>query len=78
MSKEKKANKLPNPFETARRVCGITVLLRPEDVSDVWNSISPDGVARLFSLHGERIASVMLAAGVTAAVEIIKQEGDLK
>lgn len=65
---------LPNPFECARRVVGVNVMLKPEDIMRVW-SITRNQAERLLDVHAPSIAAQMLAAGMDAVVEIIKQEG---
>lgn len=65
---------MPDPFKSARRVSGISVLLRPEDVMEAWGTISRAQAQRLFGAHGETIAAQMLAAGVEAAATLIRQE----
>jgi hypothetical protein len=66
---------LPNPFECARRIVGVNVLLKPQDIIDVWHSLSLEQAERLIDMHGSTIAAQMLAAGINAAVQIIQQEG---
>ena len=66
---------LPNPFESARRVSGVNVRLRPEDLVSAMPSIGIDTADRLLDRHGGTLAAVMLNAGIEAGIEIIKQEG---
>jgi hypothetical protein len=66
---------LPNPFECARRIIGVNVMLKPQDIVDVWHSLTLDQAERLLDVHGCGIAAQMLAAGMSAAVEIIKRDG---
>ena len=73
MSKEK----LPNPFECARRIHGVSVLLKPEDVMDTGTGpvLSRAEAERLLAEHGPTIAAHMLVAGINAAVAIISEQG---
>ncbi|MGB7158989.1 MAG: hypothetical protein WBD40_13030 [Tepidisphaeraceae bacterium] len=66
---------LPNPFECARRVGGVNVQLKPEDVMNVWGMISGAEAERLLDEHGTEIAAQMLAAGIDAAVTIMRAKG---
>jgi hypothetical protein len=68
---------LPNPFECARRIIGVNVMLKPQDIVDVWHSLSLEQAERLLDVHGSGIAAQMFAAGMNAAVEIIKRDGAL-
>lgn len=70
-----KEGRLPNPFECARRVVGVNVQLRPEDVMNVWGMISRAEAERLLDEHGAEIAAQMLAAGIDAAVTIMRAKG---
>ncbi len=65
---------VPNPFECARRVVGINVLLKPEDIM-CDPSITRQQAEQLLDRHASSIALRMLDAGRGAAVEIAKQEG---
>lgn len=77
MSKDSRSKPyLPNPFDSAKRVPGVTVGLRPEDITDVWLNIDEDEAAQFLDQHAASIAAQMLAAGRRAAYEIMKQEGD--
>ncbi len=58
---------LPNPFECARRIVGVNVLLQPQDIISVWHSLSLEQAERLIDIHGSTIAVQMLAAGIDAA-----------
>ena len=66
---------LPNPFESAKRVSGVHVRLRPEDLMNAVPALRPETVQRLLDRHGGTIAAAMLNAGIEAAIEISKQEG---
>ncbi len=66
---------LPNPFEFAKRVSGIHVRLRPEDLVTAMPSIGIEVVGRVLDRHGGTLAALMLNAGIEAGIEIIKQEG---
>jgi hypothetical protein len=65
---------MPDPFKSARRASGITVVLRPENVMTAWGTISRAEAERLFFDHAETIASQMLAVGIEAAATLIRQE----
>jgi hypothetical protein len=67
---------LPNPFDCARRIVGVNVLLKPQDIINVWHSLSLEQAERLFDIHGSAIAAQMLVAGIDAVVQIVKQEGN--
>jgi len=66
---------LPNPFESAKRVSGVHVRLRPEDLMNAVPGLRIETVQRLLDRHGGTIAAAMLNAGIEAAIEISKQEG---
>ena len=68
---------LPNPFECARRIHGVSVLLKPEDVMDTGTGpvLSRAEAERLLDEHGSTIAAQMLVAGINAAVDIISEQG---
>jgi hypothetical protein len=68
-------SELPNPFECARRVIGVNVILRPDDITDVWGSLSKQQAEKLLDQHASSIAAQMLTAGISAAVQIMRQEG---
>ncbi len=68
-------SELPNPFECARRIIGVNVMLRPDDITDVWGSLSKQQAETLLDQHASSIAAQMLTAGISAAVQIIRQEG---
>lgn len=67
----------PNPFTSARRIAGITVMLKPSDIIEVWHSLTLEQAERLLDVHSSTIASEMLVAGMDAAIRIVKQEGKL-
>ena len=69
---------LPNPFDCARRVPGITVMLKPENVTSVGGAMTRDEAARLLDQHGPTIAARMLAAGVETAFNLAREAGGFK
>lgn len=68
-------NQLPDPFQSAKRIGGIHVHLRPEDliVSDAATDM--EAAKRLLDRHGGTLAAVMLSAAINAAIEIMREEG---
>ena len=68
---------LPNPFECARRIHGVSVLLKPEDVmgSGAGQVLSRAEAERLLDEHGPAIAAQMLVAGIDAAASILSEQG---
>ncbi len=66
---------LPNPFESARRVDGVTVRLRPEDLIAAYPKATVESVQRMFDRHGGTLAAIMLQAGIDAGLELMRQEG---
>jgi hypothetical protein len=66
--------KPPNPFECAKRIIGVNVMLKPDDVVHAWPSITLADAEYLLDHHASSIAAQMLNAGIRAAVEIIKQQ----
>lgn len=76
MEKEDVMNneKAPNPFTYAKRVPGLTVTIKPSDITDFCPGLSIVEVEALLSQHAPLIAVQMIAAGINAAVQII-QEG---
>jgi hypothetical protein len=68
-------SELPNPFECARHIIGVSVMLRPDDITDVWGSLSKQQAETLLDQHASSIATQMLTAGISAAVQIMRQEG---
>ena len=67
--------KPPNPIECARRIIGVNVMLKPDDIVLAWPSIILADAEYLLDHHASSIAAEMLSAGLSAAVEIIKQQG---
>jgi hypothetical protein len=67
--------KMPNPFECAKRVVGVNVMLKPDDIVHACPSFSLADAEYLLNHHVSFIAAQMLSAGLRAAVEIIKQQG---
>jgi hypothetical protein len=67
--------KPPNPFECAKRIIGINVTLKPDDIVHARPSITLADAEYLLNHHASFIAAQMLSAGLRAAVEIIKQQG---
>lgn len=65
----------PNPFESANRIIGVTVLLKPSDITEGWHGLTIAQAERLLDVYGSAIAAQMLASGITAVVQIAKQEG---
>ena len=66
---------VPNPFESARRIGGVTVHLRAEDLITARPGLRPQAAERLMDRHGGTLAAAMLGAGINAAIEIVRQEG---
>ena len=66
---------LPDPFKCAKRIAGVSVLLRPEDIVNACPGVVRERVDRLLDRHGGTLAAAMLAAGIEAAAQIIRQEG---
>ncbi len=66
---------IPNPFESARRVDGVTVRLRPEDLMGAYPKATIESVQRMFDRHGGTLAAMMLQAGIDAGIEMMRQEG---
>ena len=73
MSKQK----LQNPFECARRIHGVSVLLKPEDVMGTGAGpvLSRTEAERRLDEHGSAIAAQMLVAGINAAANLISEQG---
>jgi hypothetical protein len=65
----------PNPFQCARRIVGVNVMLKPSDIIDVSPSLTVAEAEYLLERHGSAIAGQMLTAGINAVAEIIKHEG---
>ena len=66
---------LPNPFESARRVDGVTVRLRPEDLIAAYPKATVESVQRMFDRNGGTLAAMMLQAGIDAGLELMPREG---
>ena len=66
---------IPNPFESARRVDGVTVRLRTEDLIAAYPNGTVESVQRMFDRHGGTLAAMMLQAGIDAGLELMRQEG---
>jgi hypothetical protein len=66
---------VPNPFKSATRISALSVMLNFSDIIDACPYLTAADVERLFKQNGSRIAVQMIAAGVTAAIEIIQEEG---
>ncbi len=66
---------IPNPFESARRVDGVTVRLRPEDLMAAYPAATVESVLRMFDRHGGALAATMLQAGIDAGLELMPREG---
>jgi UTP-glucose-1-phosphate uridylyltransferase len=67
--------KMPNPFECAKRIVGVNVMLKPDDIVHACPSVSLATAELFLDMHASIIAVQMLSAGLSAAVEIIKQQG---
>jgi hypothetical protein len=65
-------SKAPNPFECARRIIGVNVMLKPDDI--VQTGVTLGDAERWLDDCASIIAAEMLSAGIRAAVEIIKQQ----
>lgn len=68
-------DKLPDPFKTARRVAGVTVHLRAEDLLTADANFDRELIDRMLERHGGTLAAPMLGAGIEAAMDIIRREG---
>jgi hypothetical protein len=68
-------NDLPDPFQSAKRVPGIHVHLRPEDLLRSDSTFDRTVVAQLMERHGGTLAAAMLSAGIEAAIDIREREG---
>lgn len=66
---------VPNPFEAARRIAALSVMLQSHDLTDAWPTLTEMQARRVLDLHRSSIAVQMLAAGVQAALTILRQEG---
>ena len=69
------SNDLPDPFKTAKRIEGIIVHLRPEDLWRSDSTVDRTTIARLMEHHGGTLAAAMLSAGIEAAFNILHREG---
>lgn len=67
--------KMPNPFECAKRIAGINVVLKPDDIHHTQPGVSLADAKQVLDRHASAIAAQMLKAGICAAVEIITREG---
>lgn len=65
---------IPNPFEAARRIAALSVMLQPHDLIEAWPTLTEVQARRVLDLHRSSIAVQMLAAGVEAALTILRQE----
>lgn len=68
-------NTVPNPFDAARSTAAFSVVLQPHDLIAAWPSLTETQARRMLELHRSAIAPQMIAAGVQAALAILKQEG---
>jgi hypothetical protein len=68
-------DKLPNPFESARRMPGITVQLDPHDIIARNPGMTAEQADDLLNRHGHEIAGRMIRAGVDAARALHRGEG---
>lgn len=66
---------LPDPFKSARRVEGITVHLRPEDLLNSNTMLDRASISRLMERHGGTLAAAMLAAGIETGLDLLHREG---
>ncbi len=66
---------IPNPFDSARRVDGVTVRLRPEDLMAAYPKATVECVQRMFDRNGGTLAATMLQAGIDAGLELMRREG---
>jgi hypothetical protein len=66
---------VPNPFTSAKRIKAVTVMLKAADIVGAWPSLTIAQAERLMELNDASIAVQMFAAGLDAAIEIIKREG---
>ncbi len=66
---------IPNPFVSARRVDGVTVRLRPEDLMAAYPKVTVECVQRMFDRNGGTLAAMMLQAGIDAGLELMPREG---
>lgn len=66
---------LPDPFQSAKRIGGVHVHLRPEDLVASDPTVSIEAASRLLDRHGGTLAAVMLSAAIEAALQIARREG---
>ena len=66
---------LPNPFHSARRVNGLTVLLKPTDLLGIRIGITASEADKLMERHASAIAACMISAGIDAATRIVESGG---
>jgi hypothetical protein len=66
---------IPNPFESAKRLNGVTARLRPEDLFAAYPNATVESVLRMFDRHGGTIAAMMLQAGIDTGLELMRQDG---
>ena len=68
-------SRVPNPFECAKRVVGVSITMKPSDIVHASPNVSLIDAEHLLDRHAAIIAVKMLNAGIRAAVEIIDREG---
>ena len=68
-------SKAPNPFECAKRLIGMNVALKANDILHAHPCVSLAEAEQVLDRHASTIAARMLKAGINTAVEIIKREG---
>jgi hypothetical protein len=68
-------NHLPDPFQSAKRISGIHVHLRPADLVTSHAATDMEAAKRLLDRHGGTLAAAMLSAALNAAIEITREEG---
>jgi hypothetical protein len=66
-------SKAPNPFECAKRVVGVNVVLKPDDIVRASPKVSIADAEELLNRYGARIAAEMLNTGIRTALNIIKE-----
>ena len=66
---------VPNPFQAARRMAALSVMLQAADLIEAWPTLNEMQARRVLDINGSRIAVQMLAAGVNAALAILREEG---
>lgn len=65
-------SKVPNPFECAKRIVGVSVTLKSADIVHASPNVSLTDVEQLLDRHASIIAVQMLNAGISASLEIIR------